>query len=265
MPLSLYINSCHDNDTGCNNSKAYPSDFGSLFSQMDSTTSTMSAFITKDPTRPRNGFCDASVNNCKYFIGVIAESKVAESFTILVSKSNDMEILPKPSTSDELITLDPRSVSNTQGKTFEVFVDKGKTVALTMEPCSGTPSMFVCDDTCKSLKPSVEDYRWFSDRNRRCEKLVGESKPRCSVNQMQNGYVEIASAQRSNYLVGVSGDGSFVLSVNTGNSTRTLLPQTTSNIDVVRQNANSVVIRWNPAVFLDYYGEFDAPVGLTYM
>ncbi len=115
-----------------------------------------------DPGNPHNGFCDprATHEQCNYYIAVSHTDKARpRPLGISASTPKDVNVLPthtNPAPPDGIVTSSLDAVRG-QSKKYHMYADKGSSVLLSLEACTGELSLAVCDGSCPQVYPTSKD------------------------------------------------------------------------------------------------------------
>lgn len=251
-PLTVYVQSCLE--SSCTVDDMYPSSLSGhhqIAHVADTSHSTL--FIAHDPSNPHNGFCDPRVHGsnhvCNYYIAVTHKDSEREaSFSISASTPKDVTVLPTrshPAPPDGIVTSSLDAVRG-KSKKYQMYADRGSSMLLSLEACTGELSLAVCDGSCPQLYPTSRDYKYYADTTKTC------TRAGCTPSVSAMPRIALDKVADDTYFVAVEGSGTYYLRVETSASGTNLAPilaaPTTGRVPAISDvKADSVTVSWKPA------------------
>ena len=212
-PLTVFVNSCPE--SRCTVDDQYPGPFHFQL-QQEAAAAYSTLFIAWDPLNPSNGFCDPKVAKepCLYYVTVYHRGGTDErgadvggnvGFTLTASTPSDVTILPtrtRPAPPDGVVTSSLATV-DADSKRYQMYAQRGGSVQLTLEACTGDVSLAVCDGSCAGLYPTEADYRFYADATRAC------TRGGCHPSTDPVPRIGLERADVDAYFLAVNGSGTF--------------------------------------------------------
>ncbi len=85
---------------------------------------------------------------------------------------------------------------------------------LLSEICSGNMHLLLCDESCTSLEPRDNNYKFYADREKLCS-TKGGARALCMDNPVSQPSISVTNERDTSYFVGVKGGGSYQLVIRT--------------------------------------------------
>jgi hypothetical protein len=251
---TVLVNSCESRS--CTAMDTYPTATGAALRQ-EVGPAQHSVLISSSPAEEQRAYCAPLPDRpCTYYIAVVSEKPLR--FVLTASTPQGVQVL-----SCELASAAPdgvfAAVENSLGregqKDYEVCSGGSGAIA-TLEVCSGSLELLLCDGTCEALYPTDSAYVRKSAEGEDCEDGGRSCEPR---NPMQYPYRPLAvrlegPAKSSIYFVSASGEGTYRLRAQRSDDSVRMGPaegpDTAAAVRVVdrARRGKSARIAWPPAV-----------------